>query len=294
MDGDDDMDAMFGAFMSQVDGLKTSKMKKIEGHVGTADEIIDRLTKTRYDPKQGFGSAYLMLMVSPESSDSEITKHYRKLSILIHPDKCSLEGASEAFQVLAKAYADTKDPNYNDKFKDVIQEAKSRVRKQREKDNKDRVKQGEDPLPTEGHEFDQDVLKMCERMTGGGSSADGEDVGYGNEVLAANMKRQADMHRQAKEGRQEMVQQKRKFEKERDKRAAGWQIFVDKVDTKKFKSMAFAKIGQVGAGNRACKPEERKETDAKAEVDLDDKYILKSNLSAGQQGIDREYRKQWR
>merc|ERR1719231_2137448 len=53
-------------------------------------------------------SAYELLQISPEASEGEVTKQYRKLSIMIHPDKCQLEGASEAFQILAKAYADTK------------------------------------------------------------------------------------------------------------------------------------------------------------------------------------------
>ena len=35
--------------------------------------------------------------------------------MLIHPDKCKLDRAAEAFQVVVKAYNDTKDPNYNDK-----------------------------------------------------------------------------------------------------------------------------------------------------------------------------------
>ena len=35
--------------------------------------------------------------------------------VLVHPDKCKLEKAAEAFQVIVKAYNDTKDPNYQDK-----------------------------------------------------------------------------------------------------------------------------------------------------------------------------------
>merc|ERR1719361_1608905 len=103
-----------------------------------------------------------MLQVSPEASDSEATKQYRKLSVLIHPDKCKLEKASEAFQVLVKAYNDTKDPNYQDKYKDVLLQAKDRVRKRREKENQVRAKQGEDPLDLDGNDFDQEVLKECE------------------------------------------------------------------------------------------------------------------------------------
>merc|ERR1711908_133811 len=76
-----------------------------------------------------------------------------------------IEGASEAFQILAKAYADSKDPAHSDRFKDVWIAAKANVRKRIEKENKDREKRGEDPLDTQGNDFDKEVLKECERMT---------------------------------------------------------------------------------------------------------------------------------
>merc|ERR1712217_18049 len=178
-------------------------------------------------------------------------------------------------------------------YKDVFANAKTRVRQARQKENKERAKKGEDPLGMEGNEFDQEVLRECERMTGGGSSgsADGAE---GNEVFQANMKRQQEMIRAAKDAKKEEIAMKRKFEKERDKRAAGWQIFVNKIDQKKFKSDTFAKVGKIGAGNFLHKPEERKETDGVAKVDLEDEMIKKSNLAVGQTGIDRSDRKQWR
>jgi len=70
--------------------------------------------------------------------------------VLIHPDKCKHEKAAEAFQVLAKAYADTKDPAYQDKYKDVVLEAKANVRKRIEKENKEREKKGASHLGS-GH-----------------------------------------------------------------------------------------------------------------------------------------------
>merc|ERR1712151_414316 len=147
----------------------------------------------------------------------------------------------------------------------------------RQKENKERAKKGEDPLDMEGNEFDQEVLRECERMTGGGSSGSGDGGEGGNEVYQANMKRQAEMMRAAKEAKKEEVAMKRKFEKERNKRAAGWQIFMNKIDNKKYKTDTFARVGLVGAANFLHKPEERKETDGKATVDLDDEMIKKSN-----------------
>mmetsp|Transcript_53068 Transcript_53068/g.106543 ORF Transcript_53068/g.106543 Transcript_53068/m.106543 type:complete len:290 (-) Transcript_53068:275-1144(-) len=287
---DDGMDALFSTFISEVSNIKSTKMKKIEEKAGSPEEIVERLTATRYDPKQGYGSAYQMLMVSPEASDSEITKQYRKLSVLIHPDKCKLEKASEAFQILVKAYNDTKDPNYQDKYSGVIVQAKQNVRKEREKQNQERAKKGEDPLDMEGHEFDQEVLRECERIITGAT----ESATYSNSVMEANMKRHQEMAKEAKKARREEDSEKRKFEKNRDKRAAGWQVFLEKCETKKFKTQSWSKVGQVGAADAHHKREQRSDVHGKAEIDREDKKILKSDTQAGATGVDRTYKQLWR
>lgn len=289
----DDDDALFASFLNEVNNMKSTKRKKIEENAGTPEEIVEKLANMKYDPKQGEGSAYLVLGVSPEASDSEITKAYRKLSVLIHPDKCKLEKASEAFQLLAKAYADTKDPNYQDKYKDIVGQAKERVRKAREKENETRKKRGEDPWDLDGPDFDKAVLAECEKMT----TVNTEEAEAKNSVYEANMARWANMAKEAKKARAEEVAEKKKFERQRDKRAAGWQVFMQNVSEKKYK-VSIGSTGKVGAGDMHHKKEERgwmhKEGDLKAAVDLDDMKIKRSDTQVGQTGIDREYRKNWR
>lgn len=210
--------------MSEVSNIKTAKMKKIEGNQGTPDEIIERVLARPYDPKQGQGSAYQILQVAPDATESEITKQYRRLSVLVHPDKCKLEKAAEAFQVIVKAYNDTKDPNYQDKYADVIIEAKKRVRKEREKQNESREKRGEDPLPTDGGEFDRAVWEECERMT----SAATESAELANSVAEANKKRYEEQARERRERKK--AEQKELREWERNK------VFMQNVQSKKFKA----------------------------------------------------------
>eukprot|EP00929_Paragymnodinium_shiwhaense_P108913 TRINITY_DN75267_c0_g1_i1.p1 TRINITY_DN75267_c0_g1~~TRINITY_DN75267_c0_g1_i1.p1 ORF type:complete len:295 (+),score=107.38 TRINITY_DN75267_c0_g1_i1:138-1022(+) len=293
---DDDMDALFSSFMTEVSSTKSNKRKKLEEKAGTPEEIIERITAMKYDPKNGEGSAYIVLGVTPEASESEITKTYRKLSVLIHPDKCKHELANDAFQILAKAYADTKDPNYNDKYREIVGKAKAAVKKQREQENKARAKRGEDPLDMDGHEFDMEVLRECERMAGGGGTA--EEKAEKNEVFEANMKRWNDMARQAKKARVEEVTEKKKFDRQRDKRAAGWQTFMSNVDSKKFASQTWNKIGLVGAADMHHRREERgwmhQEGKLKAAVDVEDEKISRSDTQAGQTGVDRSYMKAWR
>jgi len=282
------MDALFSSFMNEVTNIKSTKMKKTEEKLGKPEDIVDRLKSMQYDPKQGIGSAFAVLMLSPESSDAEIAKQYKRMSVLVHPDKCKLEGAVEAFQLLVQAYNDTKDPAYQDKYKDIFGPAKKRVREKRDKENKERTKRGEDPLDMEGNEFDQEVLKECERMT----TQTTEQADYKNSILEANLKRQAEQQKEVRQRKKEEEQQKRMFDRNRDKRAAGWQTFVNNCDSKRFKSQHV--LGQVGAGNSRHKAEERTEFHGKAELDMDDKKIRYSDTQAGQTGVDRNYRKQWR
>lgn len=285
------MEALFGTFMNEVTNLKSAKMKKIEKSAGTPEEIVERLTSMKYDPKQGHGSAYLVLQVTPEASESEITKAYRKMSILIHPDKCKLDKASDAFQLLAQAYADTKDPNYCDKYKDVVAAARIRVKRRREKENEVLKKKGEDPLDMDGHDFDQEVLRECDQATTEGD----EQSEYKNAVLEANMKRMEESVKEAKRARKEESKEKKLFDKGRDKRAAGWQTFQKNVNTGQFKTYGMTTLGKAfeGVDTRTGAQESRPEH-MKVEIDQDDKSVYKSVGQAGQMGIDRSYRKSWR
>jgi len=284
------MDSLFSSFLNEVTNIKSNKMKKLEGNIGSPDEIIARILRTPYDPKQGKGSAWHILQISPDAEGTEVTKVYRKLSVLIHPDKCKNELASEAFQVLVKAYNDTKDPNYSDKFADVIQDAKNRVRKARKAENEQRAKKGEDPLDMEGQDFDRAVLEECDKMT----TVCSEAASHSNSVAESNSKRLDVLAKERRERKKDEDKEKRAWERNKDKRAAGWQTFMHNIETKKFKTNTWKPVGQVGAADVHHKREERTEAQGKAEVDKEDKHIKRSDTQAGAVGIDRAYRQAWR
>merc|ERR1712172_370732 len=105
----------------------------------------------------------------------------------------------------------------------------------------------------EGNDFDQEVLKECERMT----TECTERATYTNSVMEANMKRHEDMRKEARKSKKEEEAEKRKFERGRDKRAAGWQTFMNNIETKKFKSGHL--VGRVGAADAHHTREERQD-----------------------------------
>lgn len=47
---------------------------------------------------------FSILGVPPNSSQEQIRKHYKKIAVLVHPDKNKQPGAEEAFKVLQRAF----------------------------------------------------------------------------------------------------------------------------------------------------------------------------------------------
>jgi len=60
-------------------------------------EVMARVTGTE--------DFYQILGVARSSDDDTIKKAYRKAALLLHPDKCQLAGANEAFQKVSTAFA---------------------------------------------------------------------------------------------------------------------------------------------------------------------------------------------
>jgi len=47
---------------------------------------------------------YSILGVGPSCSQEQIRKHYKKIAVLVHPDKNKMAGAEEAFKVLQRSF----------------------------------------------------------------------------------------------------------------------------------------------------------------------------------------------
>merc|ERR1711871_798245 len=110
-------------------------------------------------------------------------------------------------------------------------------------------------MDTQGNAFDQEVLLECERMT----TETKEVAETKNAVYEANMKRMEESARAAKEARREEAREKRNWDKQRDKRVAGWQVFMNNVESKKMKTGHA--VGKIGAADMHHKREERAEDD---------------------------------
>lgn len=84
------------------------------------------------------------------------------LSILVHPDKCKHERASDAFHLLEQAYKTLMDSEKRRIYQRVMREAKERVEYERKKEEKRRKDLGLEPLPEET--FNIEVQNMCKKL----------------------------------------------------------------------------------------------------------------------------------
>lgn len=79
---------------------------------------------------------YEQLNLRFTATPEEIRKQYRKLSLMVHPDKCKHERASEAFEVLGQAQKQLLDEEKREYLWKVLEMARDDVRQQRDKETK--------------------------------------------------------------------------------------------------------------------------------------------------------------
>ncbi|KAL0418372.1 UNVERIFIED_CONTAM: DnaJsubfamily C member 8 [Sesamum radiatum] len=78
-------------------------------------------------------NAFEYLNLPFDSSVDEVKRQYRKLSLLVHPDKCKHPQAKEAFGALAKAQQILLDPQERDYLLNQVNAAKEELRAKRKK-----------------------------------------------------------------------------------------------------------------------------------------------------------------
>lgn len=96
---------------------------------------------------------YEVLQIDPETPIEDIRRKYRRLSILVHPDKNQddPERSQAAFDAVKKAYALLDDEKTRKKCEEIVDEAKGRTQQNMEEKRKKRIKENKARgLPTSG------------------------------------------------------------------------------------------------------------------------------------------------
>merc|ERR1719277_331717 len=104
-----------------------------------------------------------------------------------------------------------------------------------------------------------------------------------------------EMQQEAKKKRREEAIEKKQWDKQRDKRVAGWQTFMNNVESKKFKTGHI--VGKVGAADTHFRREQRKDDDDEkitaGKATIGDKVGYKKEDGYVPMGIDKSYKKIW-
>ncbi|KAI1711979.1 dnaJ domain-containing protein [Ditylenchus destructor] len=184
------------------------------------------------------GSTYLnlnpfeVLQLEPDMTVEEARKKYKKLSLLLHPDKNpdDRDRAQRAFEILKKAIATIEDPDELSRCREVYAEAKARLaivmsekkRKLRKEGKNDHIE--EDEPAGYAKALWMTVTKVF---------ADREKKRKTLEERANEEKRRmADEAQAAAEKRKMDEEYKKNYEETRDERRGSWREFVKKKERK--------------------------------------------------------------
>ncbi|GAB2285615.1 hypothetical protein Dimus_020057 [Dionaea muscipula] len=171
---------------------------------------------------------YLNLPFS--ASPEDVKKQYRKISLLVHPDKCKHPQAKEAFGALAKAHQLLLDTQEKDYILSQVAAAKeellSKWRRQIKKDNASKIKSLVDEKFEEQHEksdeFQQQLkLKVREILT---------EQEWRRRKMAMRISEEEGRLKKDEEEQKEMWKKKREHEEQwegtREQRVSSWRDFM--------------------------------------------------------------------
>ncbi|ONK65426.1 uncharacterized protein A4U43_C07F36970 [Asparagus officinalis] len=110
---------------TEEDLLLKSFMAEVS-EVGRDNEILRILSCFKLNPFEHLNSPF-------DSSTDDVKKQYRKLPLMVHPDKCKHPQAKEAFAALAKAQQLLLDPQEREYVLSQVNNAKEELRAKRKK-----------------------------------------------------------------------------------------------------------------------------------------------------------------
>jgi len=217
----------FAVFMKEV------KQIEEKDSIYTSEKQIARLLRP--------GSSYAnlnpfeVLMVEPEASPEVIRKQYKKLSILLHPDKNphDRERSQSAFDIVTKAYKALGDEAMRSKALEVVEEAVFKVKQSLEdKRRKLRKEQGKKDAMIE-EDVCPEKMKEAIRVMTMKLFAEYERKRRGLEERAADERKRKREEEIQEETNKKMQQEWNKnYEESRETRVSNWQTFQKNAKSK--------------------------------------------------------------
>ena len=185
---------------------------------------IDRLLTFK---EVTFIDPFDILNISYNSTEEQIKRKYRAIAMIIHPDKCSLPEAPDAFHILEKAYKFLINPETKYNFKNILSRAKERVEVRRKEINEERKKKQLPVLPNDT--IDDEIREMIMKI----NKENEENIKYQKELKFSQKKRERDIENKNKEDEINLEKRKKEWEGFRDKRVRNWNRFKDRANKKR-------------------------------------------------------------
>ena len=169
-------------------------------------------------------------MLDQNATEDQIKRKYRSFTLLIHPDKCSLPNATEAFQVLEASWKALSNEDTRSFYQRIMREAKERVELKRKKENRERLKRGLGELPLDN--IDSEIREVMQQIINDIE----EKKKYAEKMEFVYKKRERDMKEQEYQKEEKEKQLLKEWDNFRDKRVKSWNRFKHKISNGKNKT----------------------------------------------------------
>ncbi|SOS80186.1 DnaJ protein, putative [Plasmodium sp. gorilla clade G1] len=222
-DDDDDMNELLENFLQDIDNITSNKEKNVEEkklNKGDAGKEINRILEHKHSsPFEIFG-------IYENINMDLIKSRYRKLSILIHPDKCKIDKAAEAFHILTRAYEELQKDEIKEQYKSVYEIAKKNIIKKHQLKKKKINEINEYLNKTEEEyeitkEIQQLINEECENLL----KIQKEKIEYAQNCKLANMKYVQEKEEERLKEEMEKEKEKKLWEQGRDERVNNWKNY---------------------------------------------------------------------
>jgi len=230
------------------------ELKQVEAQDSnlTSKQQIDRLLKPGYTYRNL--NPFEVLQVDPDLKLDEIKKKFRRLSILVHPDKNpnDQERAQTAFDAVKRAWSSLEDVNTRKAALELVEEARGRTKINMEEKRRRLKREGK---PYAVDEDDPIKFKIAVNILTMKLFADQERKRQMNEdKISADAKKKREKELEEEEKKERVKEFEKNWEESRQGRVDSWMTFTrgagvasnkepGKVKVKVKKAKKFSPIG---------------------------------------------------
>lgn len=126
--------------------LKKEGKRSIRQEIRDSEKQIERLFSRVWK------NPFDCLLLDRDATEDEIKKRYKLFSLALHPDKCSHEKATEAFEIVKQAYQTLMSVEKRKIYQRIMREAFEKTMFERKLENAKRKKKGLETLPEDTFE----------------------------------------------------------------------------------------------------------------------------------------------